>query len=323
VELSRFDPESLARMRQALLSGEPIHLVAREIPEGLRIDEIAPLLSSVRTENPRLRAAFEARLAPKGRPGPGPEVTVVIPSHRRTPLGLAGWVAQDVRPRVLVVSNGAQGPVQAPGAELLRMDWLGHGETRQEAVERVRTPYVFFTVDDALPLGRGLLRTLVEELEKGAYEAVVARQIPWPDADHITAERLRRWTPSGERAVDFPQTDNVGTLYRTELLRRAPFPDVPIAEDAWWSLGRRIGYVPFAPVLHSHERSPRELFRRNKAIHEQLVRMGRPPTVKGLGAVLGALPGAVRPVAKGGMRELGNQVGELLGQWAGGRAGRR
>lgn len=323
MELSRFDRPSLARLRQALVTGEPVHLVADQVPEGLRIDEIAPLLTSVRTRDPRLRAAFEARMAPPGRVGARADVTVVIPSDRRVPLGLPALRAQDVSPRVLVLSNGDQGPTEVPGATVLRVPWQGHGATRQAALAHVETATVLFTVDDAIPLGRGLVRTLIQALETGGYDAVVARQVPWPDADHVTAERLRHWTPSGERTVDFPQADNVATLYRTEVLRRFPFPEVEIAEDAWWSPGRRIGYVPFAPVLHSHARRFRALFERERAMHEQLVRMGRTPTVPGLAALAGALPGVLRPTLKGGPRELRNQLAELAGQWAGARRARK
>ncbi|MCK6506590.1 hypothetical protein L6R53_24990 [Myxococcota bacterium] len=325
MELKSFDRDSLLRLRQALIAGEPVHLVAREVPEGLRIDEVAPLITSVRTTDRRLRAAFEARMAPVGRPGFDPGgvagVTVVVPSHRRVPLGLPALRSQDLAPRILILSNGPDGPTQAPGATVLRLPWQGHGATRQAALAHVDTPFVLFTVDDAIPLGRGCLRTLVQALQAGSWDAVVARQVPWPDSGHVTAERLRRWTPSGQRTIDFPAADNVATLYRTEVLRRHPFPDVPIAEDAWWSRGRRVGYVPFAPFLHSHDRAPGDLYRRNRAIHEQLARMGQALPVIGLSDVVGALPGVVRPAVKGGPRELANQVAELVGMWQGARKG--
>ncbi|MFM8358546.1 MAG: hypothetical protein ACKOET_08300, partial [Verrucomicrobiota bacterium] len=48
-----------------------------------------------------------------------------------------------------------------------------------------RHPYVLLTVDDAMPLGAGFVRTLVEVLERGGYDAVTARQVPWPGSDAI------------------------------------------------------------------------------------------------------------------------------------------
>ncbi len=334
MELRRFDAASLARVRQALVDGEPVHLVVQgSLPPGLRIDELAPLLSSVRTHNRRLKAAIEARMAPTAALGDCPEITVVIPTHRRQPLGLRALATQDVRPRILVLSNGDDGPLDAPGADVIRVPWLGHGRTRQDALRFVDTPLVFFTVDDAIPLGRGFLRALAMALEEGALEApgpdgqpwdaMVARQLPWPDANHVTAERLRRWTPSGSRIVQRAQADNVGTLYRTDVLRAHPFPDVPIAEDAWWSRGRRVGYLPMAPLIHAHPRSPRALLRRERAMHEQLAAMGEPPAIPTMSALVGALPGVLRPALKGGGRELSAQVAELVGQYLGARRARR
>ncbi len=324
MELTRFDPVSIARMRAALIAGEPVHLVVQDaLPSGLRVDELAPLLTSVRTQDRRLRAAIEARMAPPAGAGPCPAVTVVIPTHRRVPIGLPSLRNQDVDARIIILSNGEEGPLSAQGAEVLRVPWQGHGATRKAVLERVETPTVFFTVDDALPLGRGFLRALGRALESGRWDAVVARQVPWPDADHVTAERLRRWTPSGSRVVEFPQADNVGTLYRTDVLRAYPFPDVPIAEDAWWSQGKRIGYSPMAPLVHSHARRPRDLLLRERAMHEQLVAMGHDPAVPDLGTLVSALPGMVRPVLKGGVLELGNQLAELSGQYLGARRARR
>ncbi|MCB9780724.1 MAG: hypothetical protein H6742_19305 [Alphaproteobacteria bacterium] len=324
MELRRFDRRSIKRLRQALIDGEPVHWAPEgPVPEGLRVDELAPLLTTVRTSDERLRAAVEARMAPAAAPdAPTDLVTVVVPTHRRVPLGLAALRAQDVRPRILVLVNGDDGPERIDGAERLVVPWQGHGRTRQAALAHVRTPYVFFTVDDAVPLGRGFLRLLVESLQDAPrWEAMVARQLPWPGADHVTAERLRRWTPSGERVVAAPQADDVATLYRTDVLRRHPLPDVPIAEDAWWSRGRHVGYQPRAVVVHSHRRTPRALYQRTRAMHAELTAMGHAPAVPSLLALARALPGVTRPVAKGGPVELLNQVAELVGQYRGARDG--
>jgi hypothetical protein len=59
------------------------------------------------------------------------------------------------------------------------------------------------------------------------------------------------------------------------------------------------------------------LYKRNRAIHEQLVSMGRPPAVPNLAAAAAALPGVVRPALAGGASELINQFAEIAGQWQG------
>jgi len=263
-----------------------------------------------------MQREIAAHAAPPSASGHSQTVTVVIPCSRHAPLGLKALLAQDMVEKVLVMSNG-DGPVQVEGATVVRVDWSGHGTIRAQSLEFVDTDYVFFTVDDAIPLGRGCIRQLVEALKQGPWDAAVARQIPWPDADAITASRVRQWTPPGSEVVSRSQTDHVATLYKTETLAEHPIPNVPIAEDAWWSIDKRIAYVPTAPVLHSHVREPGALFRRNRDIHAQLISMGQSPTVPHFGAAVAALPGVIRPALAGGIGELFNQVAEIAGQWRG------
>lgn len=302
-------------MRHALARHEPIHLIGQP-SDGIPLDEAVALCSSVTVP------ALSKWLPPRAVGRQGCAVTVVIPTHRRIPMGLARWLQQDVAVNVVVLSNGTDGPVSIDGCRVLRVPWRGHGATRQAALQMVTTPYVLFSVDDAIPLGEGFVRTLVEGLEGGPWDAVVARQIPWPDADGVTRSRLRQWTPPGVEIRSHPQCDHVATLYRTDILHRHPIPDVPIAEDAWWSVGRRIGYVPTAPVLHSHPRKTKALYVRNRDIHRELVRMGRAPTVPSMWALMRSLPSGLRPALEGQFQESTHQIAELLGQWQGARSAR-
>lgn len=249
-------------------------------------------------------------------------VTAIIPACNGLPYGVRSLLAQDIDVRVVVLSNG-DGPTRVPGADVVRVQWQGHGATRQAAIADVQTEYVFFTVDDAVCLGTDCVRTLVEALEAGDWDAVTGQQVPLPDADPITIERLRRWTPPGQEVVATAQTDHVAALYPTQTLRDYPLLPVPIAEDAWWSQGKRVGYVPQARIQHSHARLPAALYARNRAIHAELIRMGQAPQVPSIAALVRALPGVVRPTLKAGPAELKNQVAELLGQWQGSREARR
>ena len=311
-------------MSAALREGLPVRLeLSGAPPREIRLDELAPLCYAASARDPRDQRVLDSFRAPVARPGSDAQVTAIIPCNHGSPLGAPALFKQDVAVRLLVLSNGPDGPTRVPGAEILQVEWRGHGPTRQAALSQVRDPYVFFTVQDAIPMGAGFLRTMIEALEAGGWDAVVARQLAWPDADRVTRERLRRWTPAGHLVVPFNQTDNVATLYRTSALRRWPFPEVPIAEDAVWSRGRRVGYVPLAPVLHSHSRVAGELFRRNRDIHAELSLVGELPPVASLAGVLGALPGVIRPALIGGAGELQCQVGELLGQWRGAVRGKK
>ena len=263
------------------------------------MDEIVPLLHDV--EDRRLAHW----LAPQARPGTGLRVSAVIPANRSQPLALPVLTAQDVEVDVHVLANGAY----ADGEQVV---WQGHGRTRQAAVERVTSPYILFTVDDALPLGAGFVRTLVEALEDGRYDAVYARQIPWPRADAVTRTRLRAWTPPGEGHQASPHLDHVAALHRRELLLEDPLPDVPTAEDWVWSRRHRVGYVPGAMVVHSHARSFSALYRRTREIHSVRAAWGEAPAVPDVATVCRALPGILG-------RDLRGALGELLGQYAAGR----
>jgi len=327
MQVKSWSKKERALFSDALRSGEPIELTldvnlgrGLRAQRNLRMDEVAPLVTSIDMSDPELQAAAEVWRAPVGRAGRTETVTAVIPCNRGVPLGLRALKAQDVNVQVLILSNG-DGPQTVDGARVVRVPWQGHGSTRAGAIQYIDSDYVFFTVDDAIPMGEGCLGSLVDAVEEGRWDAVVARQVPWPDADAVTATRIRHWTPPGEKVTSFHQTDHVGTLMRTDTLRAYPIPAVPIAEDAWWSQNRRVGYVPMAPVLHSHVREPGALFERNRAIHAQLVAMGRSPTVPNFTSWVKALPGVVRPTLAGGPGELANQLAELTGQWWGAARG--
>jgi len=232
-------------------------------------------------------------------------------------MGLQGFRDQDISTTVMVLANGNVSGID--GDHVVQVDWAGHGATRMAAIEQIDTEYTLFSVDDATPVGEGAVRALVEALTEGCYDAVFGRQIPQDDADVITVERLAEWTPKGTNHYKMDRHDHVFALYKTSTLREFPLPNVAIAEDLHWSIGRRIGYVPNAAVIHSHKRRPMELYRRTKAIHSELKSIGREPQVPSLISLLGALPGVVKPTIRGGIIELPNQIAELIGQWRGGR----
>ena len=327
MQVTSWSKEQRAMFSAALRAGDSVELILSEssgrgfrAQRNLRLDEVVPLVDRIRISDPALQAAAEEYRAPIREENRTETVTAVIPCNRDSLLGIKALRDQDVHVEVLVLSNG-NGPQRVDGARVIRVPWEGHGVTRARALDYIETEYVFFTVDDAIPRGQGCIRTLIDALQSGGWEAAVARQIPWPHSDAVTAARLRRWTPPGKRVVPTTQTDHVATLYKTDTLRKFPIPPVPIAEDAWWSLHRRVAYVPMAPVLHSHARSPRALFARNRAIHAELVAMGHPARVPSAGALLQALPGIVRPTLAVGPKELLNQIAELTGQWWGGAKG--
>jgi hypothetical protein len=245
-------------------------------------------------------------------------VTVIVPTHRQTPIGLEAFRAQDCKVEVLVLANGpaATDPL-IQGDRVHPVKWSGHGPTRQAGVSIARGDYVLFTVDDALPQGRDCVRKLVEALESGGFDAVTGRQLPWSHSDSLTVERLEKWTPPGEKVIPWPQVDHVFALAKRQTLLDNPLPKVPIAEDLHWSQGKNIGYVPEAQIIHAHKRTPLALYRRTRALHVEHCRLGEAPRVPNFRSVLQNLPSALLTATRHGPSEFPNQVAELLGQWRG------
>jgi hypothetical protein len=304
-------------LARALREDRVVDIDLRDPPRlpALPIDHLAPLFSAVRgapAGSPWLRLG-----APPGEPGPPLPLTVIIPTEKpTTPWGVAALLAQRPAVQVVVVVNGPVAPPLPPGVRALRLPWRGHGPTRAAALAQVDTALVAFVSDDARPLGAGWAAAAVRALTAAGADGAVCRQVPWPDADPITRARIRRWTPPWPGPA--PQADHVATIWRTAALRDRPLAPAPIAEDAWWSLGRRLVRAVGAPVLHSHPRRAAALFAREAAISAELIRMGRPPQVATLSAAVWASCGLLRHQI-GDPEDIPAGLAELWGQWAGAR----
>ena len=203
-------------------------------------------------------------------------VTVIIPTHRQIPKGLTAFTKQCAH--VWILQNGSLQLPNVPNTKIFQVPFLGHGQIRQHMISQIETPFVFFSVDDAIPMGN-MLALLVAQMDADSneqkWDALIARQIPYPIADRFTQDQLALWTPFAKQPYPVLQSDHVGTLYRVADLRNAPLPNVPTAEDAWWSLGKKVGCVPQAVIVHSHPRHSKELVLREWSIHQELSKMGR------------------------------------------------
>lgn len=317
----RLDRETRVLLDEALRRGESCSLRLKgTLPRELRAEQVVPWFDAVEARSPELTEALRHHLPVAGQERSETRVTAVIPTNRGTPIGLHALHEQDVEVEVLVLANGDAVP---QGDRVLRVPWTGHGPVRQLGVDAAEGDYILFTVDDALPRGRGCVRALIEALEEGGYDAVFGRQVPWPTTDVVTTRRLQNHTPPGRGHWRVDRLDHVFALYRRETLLEHPVPHVPIGEDLHWSQGRRIGYVPAATVLHAHVRRPGELYRRTRDLHVQHHLLGDSPTVPSLAALTAALPGVLRPLFSAGVGELPNQLAELFGQYRAARLTRR
>jgi len=166
---------------------------------------------------------------------------------------------------------------------------FSHGGTRNLLMEQALTEHVVFLTQDALPATDTWLEALL-----GGFAAaddvglVFGPYLPVAQASLMVRRELTQWfasfaedeRPRVDRLAaderDLPAlellgrraffTDANGAVSR-EHWRRAPFRDVPYAEDHQLALDMlRAGfakvYVPGAAVLHSHDYSPAQLFGR-------------------------------------------------------------
>jgi hypothetical protein len=242
-------------------------------------------------------------------------VCVVIPTKNVALTLYERWLSYPEVKNVIVLYNGPLRNIQLtnPNIKIIYCCWKGHGKTRNQAIPHLDTDFSFFTVDDALPIS-STLHPLVEFLDSSSnqhVDAIVARQCPYPTADLYIQRRLLKYMPLFSTPVPFHQCDNVGTLYRTKILRQTPFPSVDIAEDFLWGLHKNIYYHPLACIVHSHTRSPLELFRRERGIYYVLrehMRINHP---------LEDMSYSMRQVYRYGIREGLNTFFEKLGSHIG------
>jgi hypothetical protein len=233
------------------------------------------------------------------------DVTVVIPIN--TPVFLAEDAYSQAK-EVHLLSNGL-GVRDAFDAQIFRVPWKGHAQTRKESIANIKTKYTFFSVQDAFPVGDMLL-SLVQEYERGGWDILLPRQIPWSDCGHRDRMRILSYMPNREEVYEMLHADHVGALYRTCDLQQWALANVPIAEDVWWSQGRRVGCVPWAKLVHSHRSDNSTIFARERAIHAQLHTLGllERPQFRNVFSSIWAKKGMKR-------RIISETLGQFIGFW--------
>lgn len=169
---------------------------------------------------------------------------------------------------------------------------FNHSSTRNLAVSAAQGTICVLTVQDALPVDRKWLATLVEPLIKHERIAgVFGQQVSRPDASPLSRcckllwyqEWRTDWQQeheqlpiapdnwknlSFEKKKAFARFDNVNSCIRKSAWRKVPFPDVAYAEDFAWATealtsGFSIFWQPNARVFHSHNRPLAYEFRRS------------------------------------------------------------
>lgn len=298
-----------------------------------------------------------------------PLVSIVVPTRNggeRLRDALAAIAGQDTPfswEIVAVDSGSTDGTVsllRSCGATLLTVapEAFNHGTTRNQALAHARGELAVLLVQDAVPIGRRWLSSLVAPLlENPSIAGAFARQQAWPDASRLTAHYLSRWVAFGQRPeTRAPLTDselhalppadrhiacafdNVCSCIRMSVWRQHPFRATAIAEDLQWgkdvlTAGHSLAYVPSAAVWHSHERSVRYELQRTYRVHQRLQVLFGLETVPSVPALVRAVCTTLpthwrlavsepRGRARAAVRGTALAVALPLGQYLGARSSR-
>lgn len=155
-----------------------------------------------------------------------------------------------------------------------------HGRVRAEAALKSEADILLYMTQDAIPRNKNLVENLIKAFDNNDVGAAYARQLP-----RINCKTIEAYT----RSFNYPETSrikskedleelgiktffcsNVCAAYRRETYRelggfvtRTIFNEDMIYAGNMVQSGKKIAYVADAEVIHSHNYSYMEYFRRN------------------------------------------------------------
>lgn len=155
-----------------------------------------------------------------------------------------------------------------------------HGKTRREAVKKSAAEIFVMMTQDAMPEDEFLLEKLIAPLSEKDVAVSYARQLPREEAGPV--ERFTRefnypaesYIKSGrdieKMGIKTFFCSNVCAAYRRDIyeklggfVRRAIFNEDMLYAAACIKAGCRVAYAADARVIHSHQYTNKEQFRRN------------------------------------------------------------
>ena len=156
-----------------------------------------------------------------------------------------------------------------------------HGGTRAWAASKSQAEFVMFMTQDAMPADQFLIERLLKAVNQDPLiGAAYARQLPAADCGML--ERYTREFNYGEKSLvksakDIPQMgiktyfcSNVCAMYRRNIylavggfVRHTIFNEDMICAGTMIQKGYKIAYAADAKVIHSHNYSGKQQFKRN------------------------------------------------------------
>lgn len=155
-----------------------------------------------------------------------------------------------------------------------------HGRTRREAVKKSQAPVFVMMTQDAMPADEFLLERLIAPLSEKDVAVSYARQLPRKDAgpiERFTREfnypaenRIKSKADLDEMGIKTFFCSNVCAAYRRDIyekqggfIKHAIFNEDMIYAAGCIKAGYKIAYTAEAEVIHSHQYTNKEQFRRN------------------------------------------------------------
>jgi len=155
-----------------------------------------------------------------------------------------------------------------------------HGKTRREAVKKSTAPIFVMMTQDAMPADEFLIERLIKPLEDRDIAVSYARQLPRNGADPVERfvrefnyppqSRVKSKADLKESGIKTYFCSNVCAAYRREIydaqggfIKRAIFNEDMIYAAGCINAGYKIAYTADARVIHSHQYTNKEQFRRN------------------------------------------------------------
>lgn len=233
------------------------------------------------------------------------KVSIVIPTKNAGALfqkmldGLKGQKHEDAAELVVIDSGSTDHTVALAhqyGAKVISISpqEFNHGLTRNRAIENTTGEIIVLMSQDAVPGDRYLIHNFVTTFADEKVAGVYARQAPREDADIITKRNLNNWLTGRDKEeirwikdrqvyknlspmehYFFCNFDNVCSAVRRSVWQIIPFRANEFGEDIDWSqraleAGWKIVYKPEAYVIHSHNRSVKYEYERNRLCHKKL-----------------------------------------------------
>lgn len=218
---------------------------------------------------------------------------------------------------------------------------FNHGLTRHDALMKASGDLVCFLTDDAVPANENFIANLIKPLEDEQVGMSYGRQLPRHDArlfERIVREKSYSKESNVRSKEDIPKygiktfnaTDVCSCYRRSAYLECGGFGKVNTNEDMLMAAkliygGYKVAYAADAEVIHSHNFTFKQQYKRNKQIgyflEKHAEELGNLSEIgEGKKLVLSVL----KELCKTGyMIEAGNFCIDCCARFAGNRAGRK